>query len=83
MTVDSYQGLEKKIVILSTVRQNDTSRKGIFKNKKSVCTAMSRASDILIIVCGEMLRKGQNIPQFWKKFHLYWPPLQQFFFIFF
>ena len=48
-TVDSYQGKENRIVILSTVRQNVKNNYGFLKLANRVNVAVSRAQDALII----------------------------------
>ncbi|KAK6430439.1 hypothetical protein LTR95_013407 [Oleoguttula sp. CCFEE 5521] len=42
-TVDSYQGEENKVVILSLVRSNDNGQIGFLSNHNRVCVALSRA----------------------------------------
>ena len=42
-TVDSYQGEENAIVILSLVRSNDRNQIGFLENEHRVCVALSRA----------------------------------------
>jgi senataxin len=54
-TVDGYQGQEKDIVIISCVRENKQGTLGFIQCPFRLCTALSRARDILIIVCGKML----------------------------
>lgn len=48
-TVDSYQGKENQIIILSTVRQNNSQTTGFLKADSRVNVAVSRAKDSLII----------------------------------
>jgi helicase MOV-10 len=58
-TVDSFQGREKKIVILSTV-QSQTRNIGFLSNKKRLNVALTRAQSLLIIVGNpETLQKSQ------------------------
>ncbi len=42
-TIDSYQGEENKIILLSMVRSNQKRRAGFTKNENRVCVALSRA----------------------------------------
>ncbi len=42
-TIDSYQGEENKIILLSMVRSNQERRAGFTKNENRVCVALSRA----------------------------------------
>lgn len=49
-TVDSYQGKENRIVVLSLVRNNPARRQGFLKSVNRLNVAMSRAMDRLIIV---------------------------------
>ena len=48
-TVDSYQGKENRIIILSTVRQNNSKTTGFLRADSRVNVAVSRAKDSLII----------------------------------
>lgn len=48
-TVDSYQGKENRIIILSTVRQNNIQGTGFLKSDSRVNVAVSRAKDCLVI----------------------------------
>jgi superfamily I DNA and/or RNA helicase len=49
-TVDSYQGKENRIVVLSLVRNNPARRQGFLKSANRLNVAMSRAMDRLVIV---------------------------------
>ena len=49
-TVDGYQGREKDIVILSTVRSNDKMNAGFLSNKKRINVAITRARRLVIVV---------------------------------
>ncbi len=48
-TVDSYQGKENRMIILSTVRQNMKNNAGFLRLANRVNVAVSRAQDALII----------------------------------
>ena len=48
-TVDSYQGKENKIILLSTVRQNSQMKTGFLKLANRVNVALSRAQDVLVV----------------------------------
>ena len=48
--MDSYQGKENRVVILSLVRNNPTRRQGFLKSSNRLNVAMSRAMDRLIII---------------------------------
>ena len=48
-TVDSYQGEENDIVILSLVRSNHFEQIGFLKASNRVCVALSRARNGLFI----------------------------------
>ncbi len=50
MTVDSAQGSEADIVILSLVRSNDTNNIGHARDRQRINVALSRAKHRLIIV---------------------------------
>ncbi|XP_011194259.1 NFX1-type zinc finger-containing protein 1 [Zeugodacus cucurbitae] len=49
-TVDSYQGLEANIVLLSLVRSNTKGQIGFLKEKNRICVALSRAKHGLYII---------------------------------
>lgn len=49
-TVDSFQGQESRVVILSTVRSNPERRAGFLKDPKRLCVSLSRARVALIVV---------------------------------
>lgn len=49
-TVDSYQGKENRIVIVSLVRSNDRGRIGFLERENRINVALSRAMDRLVIV---------------------------------
>lgn len=58
-TVDSYQGKENRIIILSMVR-NDTSRGvGFLADPERINVAMSRAQDRLVIVSSSSMWSGR------------------------
>ena len=50
MSVDSAQGCEADVVILSCVRCNHEREIGFLHNKKRICVALSRAKERLIII---------------------------------
>ncbi|WP_218107978.1 ATP-binding protein [Nostoc sp. KVJ20] len=49
-TVDRFQGMEKAVVIVSMVRNNNQGRVGFAKTPERVNVAFSRAKELLIIV---------------------------------
>ncbi|CAG9797294.1 unnamed protein product [Chironomus riparius] len=55
-TVDAFQGQENKIIIISCVRQNEQKNIGFLEDVFRLNTALSRARDVLILVCGEMFK---------------------------
>ena len=59
-TVDSYQGKENRIVILSTVRNNPSGRIGFLRSPNRVNVAMSRAMERLFVVGASKLWRGRN-----------------------
>lgn len=59
-TVDSYQGKENRIVILSTVRNNPNGRIGFLRSPNRVNVAMSRAMERLFIVGASKLWQGRH-----------------------
>ncbi|XP_050316942.1 NFX1-type zinc finger-containing protein 1 [Bactrocera neohumeralis] len=68
-TVDSFQGLEADIVLLSLVRSNDKEQIGFLKEKNRICVALSRAKHGLYIIgnlpllarCSESWRSIEQI----------------------
>lgn len=59
-TVDSYQGKENRIIILSTVRNNGAQRPGFLSSPNRVNVAMSRAMERLFIVGATKMWMGKN-----------------------
>jgi len=60
-TVDSYQGQENKIIILSLVRDNKKSIQGFLGDAPRINVAISRAQERLIILgASRMWTKGNN-----------------------
>jgi serine/threonine protein kinase len=59
-TVDSYQGKENRIVILSTVRNNPFMNAGFLRSSNRVNVALSRAMDKLFIVAPKNMWIGRN-----------------------
>jgi AAA domain len=49
-TVDKFQGMEKQIIIVSMVRNNDRGDIGFAKSPERVNVAFSRAQELLVIV---------------------------------
>lgn len=59
-TVDSYQGKENRIIILSTVRNNRNLLPGFLRSPNRINVAMSRAMERLFIVGASKMWRGQN-----------------------
>ncbi|QVQ29524.1 AAA domain-containing protein [Achromobacter deleyi] len=59
-TVDSYQGKENRIVILSTVRNNPQQNPGFLRSPNRINVAMSRAMERLVVVGATPMWKGKN-----------------------
>jgi serine/threonine protein kinase len=59
-TVDSYQGKENRIVIVSTVRNHPDGFPGFLKSPNRVNVAMSRAMERLFVVGSTKMWKGKN-----------------------
>jgi len=59
-TVDSYQGKENRIVILSTVRNNSKLNPGFLRSPNRINVAMSRAMERLVIVGATSMWRGRN-----------------------
>lgn len=49
-TVDRFQGMERQIIIVSMVRNNDQQKVGFAKKPERVNVAFSRAQELLVIV---------------------------------
>lgn len=59
-TVDSYQGKENRIVILSTVRNNAQQNPGFLRSPNRINVAMSRAMERLVVVGAAPMWRGKN-----------------------
>lgn len=59
-TVDSYQGKENKIVIVSTVRNNKKLQSGFLKSSNRINVAMSRSMNKLFIIGASNMWRNQN-----------------------
>lgn len=59
-TVDSYQGKENRIIILSTVRNNKSQTPGFLRSPNRINVALSRAMERLFIVGATSMWKGAN-----------------------
>lgn len=59
-TVDSYQGKENRIIIMSVTRNDKTGKVGFLKKINRINVALSRAMDRLIIVGSTAMWNGKN-----------------------
>lgn len=59
-TVDSYQGKENRIIIVSTVRNNAGGEVGFVKSPNRINVALSRAMERLFIVGASHMWRGRN-----------------------
>ncbi len=59
-TVDSYQGKENRVIILSLTRSDNQQRPGFLRAPNRINVAMSRAMDRLLIVGNADMWKGVN-----------------------
>nr|NP_651229.2 uncharacterized protein Dmel_CG6204 [Drosophila melanogaster]AAF56255.1 uncharacterized protein Dmel_CG6204 [Drosophila melanogaster] len=64
-SVDSFQGLEANIVLLSLVRSNISGRIGFLRQANRVCVALSRARWALYIV-GNVTILKDTFPKIWN-----------------
>ncbi|XP_064550853.1 NFX1-type zinc finger-containing protein 1 [Drosophila montana] len=67
-TVDSYQGLEANIVLLSLVRSNRAGQIGFLRQPNRVCVALSRARWALYMI-GNMSTLEHGNPELWGAIH--------------
>ena len=64
-TVDSYQGKENRIVLVSLVRSNNSGECGFLRRPERINVAISRAMDRLVIVgAAHMWRERRGLPLF-------------------
>ncbi|MGL6475805.1 AAA domain-containing protein [Aeromonas hydrophila] len=61
-TVDSYQGSENSILILSLVRNNDKGLQGFLVDQSRINVALSRAKDRLVVIGSKRMWSGVNAP---------------------
>lgn len=62
-TVDSYQGKENRIIVLSVVRNDDSEHVGFLIDPERINVAMSRAKDRLVIISStSMWRSKTSMP---------------------
>jgi AAA domain len=59
-TVDSYQGKENRIVLLSLTRNNNEYKQGFLHSPNRLNVAMSRAMDRLIIIGATQMWRDRN-----------------------
>lgn len=60
-TVDSYQGQQNSIIILSLVRDNTQLSQGFLKDSSRINVAISRAQERLVIVGSKKMWDSQKI----------------------
>lgn len=62
-TVDSFQGREKDVIVLSTVRSNEENRIGFLKEYRRLNVSMSRAKCRLIIIGNIKMLSNEDLYQ--------------------
>jgi serine/threonine protein kinase len=60
-TVDSYQGKENRIIILSLTRNNDKHEQGFLRSPERINVSISRAMDRLVIVGSSRMWSEANV----------------------
>jgi hypothetical protein len=60
-TVDSYQGKENKIIIVSLTRNNDRFRQGFLRSPERINVSVSRAMERLVIVGASRMWSEGNV----------------------
>jgi superfamily I DNA and/or RNA helicase len=60
-TVDSYQGKENRIIILSLTRNNEKREQGFLKSPERINVSISRAMDRLVIVGASRMWSEANV----------------------
>ena len=61
-TVDSFQGQQSHILILSLVRNNDQGLQGFLVDQSRINVALSRAQDRLVVIGSIRMWSGANAP---------------------
>lgn len=58
--MDSFQGREKEIIILSLVRSNTSGEVGFLAEQKRLNVAITRAKRLLLVVCNSETLKRKD-----------------------
>lgn len=61
-TVDSFQGQQARVLILSLVRNNDKGLQGFLIDQSRINVALSRAQDRLVVIGSLRMWSGANAP---------------------